>query len=114
MNFCVNSGSWIHSCPKGRFELAAESGHPLRYVGLKTNPALLAVIGDIDTRPALFLHDMSDALLDHVVELRLIDRLAGLVGDQQIVELGAPRQAAGVRGHYMVDALMHEFLLFDF
>ncbi len=87
---------------------AAETGHALRHVGLKTHPALLAIIGNIDAGPALLLHHMGDALLDSVLELGLVDRLAGLVGDQEIVELRAARQTAGVRDQDVVDALVHD------
>ena len=83
MNFSVNSGSWTHSWPNGRFDSPPKPDMRLRHVGLKADPALLAVIGDIDAGPALLLHHVSDALLDHVVEFGLVDLFAGLVGDQQ-------------------------------
>ncbi len=81
---------------------------------MKTDAALLAVVGDVDAGPALFLHYVSDALLDPVGEFGFVDRLACLVRDQKVIELGAARQAAGMCDHNVVDALVHYYLPFDF
>ena len=66
MNFCVNSGSSTHSRAEGPLQLAAEAGHALRNIGLETDPALLAVVGDVDAGLALLLHHVGDTLVDHV------------------------------------------------
>ncbi len=96
------------------FRLAAETVHALRHVGLKADAALLAVVGDVDAGPALLLHHVGDALVDFFGELGLIDRLASLFGDQQVVEFGAARQAAGMRGQDVVGTLVHEVLPLTF
>ena len=113
-NFSVKSGFSIHSLPNGRFELAAETVHALRHVGLKADAALLAVVGDVDAGPALLLHDVGDALVDFFGKLGLIDRLASLFGDQKVVEFGAARQAAGMCGQDVVGTLVHGVLPLTF
>ena len=66
---------------EGPLRNAAEPGHALRYVGLKADPALLAVAGDVDAGFALLLEHVGDALLDRFDNFALIDRPASLVLD---------------------------------
>ena len=42
---------------------AGETGHPLRYVSLKSDALLLAVVADIDTGCILLLDDMQDRMI---------------------------------------------------
>src|SRR4029077_5559775 len=93
---------------EGPLRLAAEAGHALRNIGLETDPALLAVVGDIDAGLALLLHHVGDTGVDHFGEFALIDRFACLVGDQQVIKLLAARQAAGVGDQDVIDALVHD------
>ena len=114
MNCCVNSGSSNPFLTERPLQLAAKSGHPLGQIGLEADAALLAVVGDDHAGPALLFHDIGDPLVDHVVELGLVDLLAGLVGDQKVVEFLAARQTAGMRGQNVIDAFFHRNLPSEF
>jgi hypothetical protein len=49
---------------------------------LETNPALLAIIGDIDANLVLFLEHVGNAAIHLLSKLALVDRSAQLFLDQ--------------------------------
>src|SRR5262249_46483475 len=80
----------------GSLRRATEAGHALRHVGLETDPAPLAVIGDVYAALALLRQSASDPTLDQLLEPALVHRPDRLVLDQYVAEFVATRQASDV------------------
>ena len=86
---------------------AAEAAHALRHVGLETDAALLAVIGDVDAGLRLLLQHVGDARFDRLAQLGLVHRLALLLIEQQGAERLGAREAADVRGQNAFVTALH-------
>ena len=86
---------------------AGEAGHALRHVGLEANPALLAVVADVDARVHLSLDDMADRLVLFIGHRLGVDGLALVLRHQQVGQLFVARQAADVGGENAVAAEDH-------
>jgi hypothetical protein len=90
---------------------AAESVHALGHVGLKADPALLAVIGDVDADFGLFFHDVGNAIVRQLVDFLAIDPFALFLVDQHRAQGFTARHAAGMRGEDSFVAEFHRTLL---
>jgi hypothetical protein len=86
---------------------AAEPGHPLRHIGLKTDALLFAVIADVDPGFFLFLDDMPHRFVHLGVERGTIDLLAGLTLDEKLGQRLVARQAADMGRKNAVTARDH-------
>ena len=87
---------------------AGEAGHALRHVGLEPDPALLAVVADVDAGVHLRLDDVADRLVHLVGQHLGVVRLAFLLRHQQVGQLFVARQAADMGGEDAVAAENHE------
>jgi hypothetical protein len=83
--------------------LAAEAAHAASDVGREPGPWLFAVVADVDAGRELALDDVADRRLRLALELACVDRLAGVLADEQVAQRGRARDAADV-GHQ--DALV--------
>ncbi len=102
-------GFVIASAPPLRF--AAEAGHPLRNIGLKTDALLFAIVADIDARLRLLIDNVANGAVHFRGQHFRVDRHALFALDQQFGESLAPRQAAYVRGKNAVLADEHWILV---
>ena len=77
-------GKFLEFAPAPPFRFAAEAGHALRYVGLKTDALLLAVIADIDAGLFLFGDHVPDRLFHFRVEQHLVVSFARFALHQKL------------------------------
>jgi hypothetical protein len=86
----------VPAAPGLRLGGAAESVHPLLDVRRIADLARLAVVDDGDAGLDLPANDLLDGVGDASIEA--VDRLTAVAADEQVGEIGRPRQAAGVGG----------------
>ena len=77
-------GKFLEFAPAPPFRFAAEAGHALRYVSLKTDALLLAVIAAIDAGRFLFGDHMPDRFFHLRVEQHLVVSFAGFALHQKL------------------------------
>src|SRR5262249_4861219 len=84
-----------------------EPGQAARHVGLEGDPRLLAVIAYVYTGLHLSRNDVPGRALDLARKRGSIDRLTGLVPDQQVGQRLVARQAADVGRQDAIGTLEH-------
>jgi hypothetical protein len=93
----------------GPLRHAAKAVHALRDIGLKPDPALLAVVGAVDPGFGLSLEHVRDTRVGELGEFCAIDRLALFLVDQHGAQRFAARNTAGVRRQDAIAAVLHGF-----
>ena len=100
-------GELLELAAAAALRYAGEAGHALRHVGLEADPALLAVVADVDAGVHLRLDDMADRLVHLVGQHLGVDGFALLLRHQQVGQLFVARQAADMGGEDAVAAEDH-------
>ena len=101
-------GEFLELAAAAALRHPGKARHALRHIGLETDPPLLAVIADVDAGFHLLGHDVADRLVHFVGEQFWIERLALLLGDQEIAQRLVARQAADMGGEDTVAAENHK------
>ncbi len=100
-------GKFAHVPRRRAFTFAAKTLHPLRHIGLKTDPRLLAVVADVDARSELALDHVRDGGFGFAIEQLFINRLAALLLEQQFSQFRIARQASDMGRENALFAFQH-------
>ncbi len=89
------------------FGFAAEARHAARYVGLKPDPGLLAVVDNVASGVELSAHDTRDVRRGGFRKGAFVDVLPCSCFSEQVGQSRTARQAAGMGGQDAVSAELH-------
>ena len=100
-------GKFAHVPRRRAAAFAAETLHPLRHIGLKPDPRLLAVVADIDACGELTLDHVRDGGFGLAIKQLFVDRLATLLLEQQFGQFWIARQTSDMGGEDAFFAFQH-------
>ena len=100
-------GKFAHVPRRRSLAFAAETLHPLRHVGLKADPRLLAVVADVDAGGELTLDHVRDGGFGLAIEQLFVDRLAAFLLEQQFGQFWIARQTSDMGRENAFFAFQH-------